>query len=82
MINYIDLFGDVCPRILDASCVIVQLGYLFVKIAIIDSEILITLAKAASLPHRHASVSNGLSKIKQNFFPKYYSYLCCCTVHS
>jgi len=51
------LFDEVCPRILDASCVIVQLDYLFVEMVIIDSGIFIRLAKAASLPHGHTSVS-------------------------
>jgi hypothetical protein len=68
MMNYIDLFDEVCPRILDASCVIVQLGCLFVKMVIIDSEILTRLAKAATLQHRHTSFSNFLSNIKQNYF--------------
>jgi hypothetical protein len=55
-LNYIDLFDEVFPRISDASCVIVQLGYLFVKMVIIDPEVFIGLANAASLPHRHTLV--------------------------
>jgi len=39
-----------------------------VKIVIIDSEILIRLAKVATLQHRYTSFSNPLSKIKQNCF--------------
>lgn len=75
MINYIGLFHEVCQRILDASYVIVQLGYLFVKIAIFDPEILISLAEAATLQHRHFSFSNSLSKMKQNFFEIMLLYL-------
>jgi len=67
MMNYIDLFDEVRPRILDVSCVIVQLGYLLVKMVITDSKIFIVLSKVASLLHRHTAFSNCLSNIKQNF---------------
>jgi hypothetical protein len=73
--NYIDLFDEVRPRVLDASGVIVQLGYLLMKMVITDSEIFIRFAKIASLQHRHTAFSNCLSNIKQHFFKNNTLYL-------